>query len=152
MSTLVEYLEKEGYSLKPSGVNFRMTCPFHEDKDPSFRLYTDTDSFYCFSCKRGGGLVSFLMYRDGISYDEALKLSGQSRDLESSSEKVFEIIKLRRKPVNSQVPLLRSCGLKIRELMIGGEMEQARGIYDSIIKGNSIKFNSSPSYIIVRRR
>ncbi len=39
-------------------------CPFHAEENPSFTVYTDTNSFYCFSCGVGGGplqLVSRLV-------------------------------------------------------------------------------------------
>jgi len=33
-------------------------CIFHEDKDPSLEIYEDTNSFYCFGCKKGGDILN----------------------------------------------------------------------------------------------
>ena len=38
---------------KRSGV-----CPLHKDTDPSFTVYLDTNSFYCFGCHRGGDTIT----------------------------------------------------------------------------------------------
>lgn len=35
-------------------------CPFHEDDTPSFTLNTETNEWYCHSCKRGGVEAEFL--------------------------------------------------------------------------------------------
>jgi DNA primase len=36
----------------------RCILPGHEDKTPSFLVYEDTDSFYCFGCKVGGDAIT----------------------------------------------------------------------------------------------
>ena len=47
-----------GYvSLKRSGRNSKGLCPFHSEKTPSFTVYPDTASFYCFGCQAGGDVI-----------------------------------------------------------------------------------------------
>jgi DNA primase len=36
--------------LKSAGSVSKACCPFHNDKTPSFTVYKDTKSFYCFGC------------------------------------------------------------------------------------------------------
>ena len=49
-----------GYvSLKRSGRISKGLCPFHSEKTPSFTVYGDTSSFYCFGCQTGGDPVFF---------------------------------------------------------------------------------------------
>lgn len=36
----------------------KVTCPFHDDSDPSLHMY-DGGSFYCFGCRRGGTIYDF---------------------------------------------------------------------------------------------
>ena len=56
---IVEYLNKKGILVKPTSNIHKIKCflPGHNyETIPSFTIYTDTDSFYCFGCKRGGDL------------------------------------------------------------------------------------------------
>lgn len=48
-------------------------CPIHEDRTPSFKIYQNTNSFYCFGCMRGGAPINFIMLVEGVSFKEALK-------------------------------------------------------------------------------
>ena len=41
-------------SLKRAGSNLKGLCPFHSEKTPSFTVYPETQSFYCFGCGAGG--------------------------------------------------------------------------------------------------
>jgi len=38
--------------------NGKVTCPFHDDADPSLQLYDD-GTFYCFGCGAGGSIYDF---------------------------------------------------------------------------------------------
>lgn len=44
----------ENPHMKPSGRAKVCLCPFHEDRKPSFALYEDTNSYYCFTCGEKG--------------------------------------------------------------------------------------------------
>lgn len=35
-------------------------CPFHNDTDPSLKFYKNTNSFFCFGCKKGGNVIKFI--------------------------------------------------------------------------------------------
>lgn len=48
-------------------------CPFHEEKTPSFRMYKETNSAYCFGCHWGGNVIQFLMDRDNLNFKEAVR-------------------------------------------------------------------------------
>ena len=51
-------------------------CPFpdHSDTNPSFVVYPETQSFYCFGCKRGGSVIDYVMHRDGVTACEAIRI------------------------------------------------------------------------------
>lgn len=67
-----------GYvSLKRRGRNMVGLCPFHGEKTPSFNIYTETDSFYCFGCGAAGDVISFIMRIENLDYLEAVKLLAQ---------------------------------------------------------------------------
>jgi len=49
-------------------------CPFHEDTgNPNFRLYTDTNSWYCFRCGEGGDVITFMMKLKSCNYVQAIR-------------------------------------------------------------------------------
>ncbi len=56
-------------------------CPFHNEKTPSFMVYEDTSSFYCFGCGAGGDAITFLMKIENLDYIEAVKLLAQRAGL-----------------------------------------------------------------------
>jgi len=59
-------------SLKQSGHRYVGHCPLHDDSSPSFHVYPDTNSWYCFGCKRGGDTIAFIRLRDGLSFRDAV--------------------------------------------------------------------------------
>ena len=49
-------------------------CPFHNEKTPSFVVYPETQSFYCFGCGTGGDAITFVKLRENLEYIEAVRL------------------------------------------------------------------------------
>ncbi len=60
--------------LKRAGRNVKGLCPFHNEKTPSFTVFPDTKSFYCFGCNASGDAISFIMRIENLAYVEAVKL------------------------------------------------------------------------------
>ena len=60
--------------LKRKGRLYGGLCPFHSEKTPSFYVYPDTQSFYCFGCGAAGDVIGFIRKIDSIDYREAVKL------------------------------------------------------------------------------
>lgn len=48
-------------------------CPFHNEKTPSFTVYLDTQSYYCFGCGAGGDVITFVKTIESLDYTEAVK-------------------------------------------------------------------------------
>jgi len=67
----------ESVMLKKSGMNYFGLCPFHSEKTSSFSVSPHKQIFYCFGCGAGGSVFSYLMKYHGISFPEAVKMSGQ---------------------------------------------------------------------------
>lgn len=61
-------------SLKRRGKNLVGLCPFHNEKTPSFTVYPENGSFYCFGCGVGGDVFSFVKLIENLDYIEAVKL------------------------------------------------------------------------------
>ncbi len=60
--------------LKRKGRLYGGLCPFHSEKSPSFYVYPDTQSFYCFGCGAGGDVITFIKKINNLDYVEAVKL------------------------------------------------------------------------------
>ena len=60
-------------TLKRAGSNVKGLCPFHSEKTPSFVVYKDTQSFYCFGCGAGGDVISFIMRQENLDYVSAVE-------------------------------------------------------------------------------
>lgn len=56
-----------------SGRGYKGLCPFHNERTPSFSVNKARNFCYCFSCKKGGSPVNFIMEKEGLSYYEALR-------------------------------------------------------------------------------
>ena len=63
-----------GYvQLKRRGKNLVGLCPFHNEKTPSFTVYPENGSFYCFGCGAGGEVVSFIRRAENLDFTEAVR-------------------------------------------------------------------------------
>lgn len=69
----IESVVSSYVSLKRRGRNLVGLCPFHGEKTPSFNLYPETSSFYCFGCGAGGDVITFIRRIENLSYIDAVK-------------------------------------------------------------------------------
>ena len=68
--------------LKKAGRNFLGLCPFHAERTPSFTVSPEKNMFYCFGCKAGGDVVSFVSKVEGLTYFEALQQLAKEAGIE----------------------------------------------------------------------
>ncbi|MGB0388081.1 MAG: DNA primase [Ardenticatenaceae bacterium] len=76
--------------LKPVGQLYQALCPFHTEKTPSFTLYPDNNSWFCFGCHEGGDVISYVQKRDGLSFREALQWLADECGMNIEQEKESE--------------------------------------------------------------
>lgn len=69
-------------SLKRSGRNMIGLCPFHSEKTPSFYIYPENGSFYCFGCGAGGDVITFIRRIENLDYIEAVRFLAQRAGLQ----------------------------------------------------------------------
>ena len=67
--------------LKRRGKTLVGLCPFHNEKTPSFTVYPDTRSFYCFGCGAGGDIITFVRRMENLDYVEAVRTLAQQAGL-----------------------------------------------------------------------
>ncbi len=60
-------------NLQRAGRLYKGRCPFHHEKTPSFCVYPDTQSVYCFGCHVGGEVIYFIRKIENLDYIDAVK-------------------------------------------------------------------------------
>ena len=60
-------------ALKRRGSNLVGLCPFHNEKTPSFTVYPENGSYYCFGCGEGGDIITFTMKMENLDYIDAVR-------------------------------------------------------------------------------
>ncbi len=73
----IEEIAGRYVNLKRRGKNLTGLCPFHSEKTPSFNIYPGNNSYYCFGCGKGGGVINFVMDAERLDFVEAVKWLAQ---------------------------------------------------------------------------
>jgi hypothetical protein len=71
---LFRYLNVEQSHLKTSKRQFKIKCPFHEDRSPSLAIYPNTDTWKCYAGCGQGDQIQLLAKALNIRNGEAIKL------------------------------------------------------------------------------
>ncbi len=69
-------------SLKRAGSNYNGLCPFHSEKTPSFTVFPDNQSFFCFGCEAGGDAFTFVMRMENLDYKGSLEFLAKRSGVE----------------------------------------------------------------------
>ena len=72
--------------LTKKGSNYFGLCPFHNEKTGSFSVSPDKQIFYCFGCKKGGGVINFIMEEENLSFPDAVRFLAKRAGLEVPEE------------------------------------------------------------------
>ena len=98
----IETVISQYVNLKRRGKNLVGLCPFHNEKTPSFTIYPENGSFYCFGCGVGGDVVTFTGLIENLDYIESVKLlaeksgvalpqDGYDNSMQNLKNKVYDI-------------------------------------------------------------
>ena len=69
-------------ALTPKGGSYWGCCPFHNEKTPSFHVLQDKQFYHCFGCKKGGGVINFIMEIENLSYPDAIRFLAKRVNME----------------------------------------------------------------------
>ena len=72
--------------LTRKGSNLFGLCPFHSEKTGSFSVSPDKQIYYCFGCKKGGGVVNFIMDEENLSFPDAVRFLAKRAGMEVPEE------------------------------------------------------------------
>ena len=72
--------------LTRKGSNLFGLCPFHSEKTGSFSVAPDKQIYYCFGCKKGGGVINFIMDEENLTYPDAVRFLAKRAGMEIPEE------------------------------------------------------------------
>ena len=85
-SDIVDVVSSYVRLSKRSGSNQFGLCPFHSEKTPSFSVSADKQIYHCFGCGKGGGVISFIMEIESLSYPEAVEFLARRAGMQMPQE------------------------------------------------------------------
>ena len=83
--------------LTKKGGNLFGLCPFHNEKTPSFSVSPDKQIYHCFGCGKGGGVVSFIMSIENLSFPDAVRFLAEKNGMTVPEESTDQEIPRQRK-------------------------------------------------------
>ncbi len=113
--TYIEDIIGEYVVLRANGGRFVGLCPFHSEKTASFTVFTDTQSFYCFGCGKGGSAITFLQLKENVDRIDAIRILADKAGMEMPQDNNGEKYR------------------KTRELTIRMNTELARHFYENLM-------------------
>ena len=91
-SVISNYVE-----LKRRGRNLVGLCPFHNEKTPSFTVYPETSSYYCFGCHAGGDVITFIKNIENLDYIDSVKFLADRSGIKMPDENFDDTLHEKRK-------------------------------------------------------
>lgn len=72
-----DFYAGQGIKLLGTGGWRNARCPFHNDTNPSLRVFIESGAFRCMVCgARGGDVLAFFMLKHGLRFIDAAKALG----------------------------------------------------------------------------
>ncbi len=133
-------------TLKRAGSNLQGLCPFHSEKSPSFTVFPGTQSFYCFGCNAGGGVIAFIQRAENLDFVGAVEFlaarAGVTIPQDGKAERPGEMSRRRVYDMNlAAAKFFREC---LFDPAVGGEgmryLMEKRGLSGATIKHFGLGF------------
>lgn len=87
--SLVDLIRSQGHTLIKQGKDYLLSCPWHEDTEPSLIVSPDTNLWHCMgACQTGGSVIDWVMKTQGVSFRHACEILRKDIHLIRSSSNV----------------------------------------------------------------
>ena len=131
-------------NIKKGGRNPKGLCPFHNEKTPSFTLYPENGSFYCFGCGTGGDVIRFIRLIENLDYVDAVKFlaqrAGMTVPIDSADDGVHRL-KNKIYPINRETAKFFNTTLFSPAGKAGYDYFKSRGLSDRDMKHFGLGFS-----------
>lgn len=138
--------------LRHSGRTMSGLCPFHSDKSPSFHVYPENGSFYCFGCGAGGDVITFVRRIENLDYMESVRFLAQRAGLnvpEDGADQGLSHIKARLLEINRETARFYHQVLMSEEGADGRNYLLNRGLSPSTIRRFGLGYAPSSRFALV---
>lgn len=78
---LVE-LFSERSVMRQRGKDFWCCCPFHQEKTPSCKVDSVSQTWHCFGCGEGGDIISYVRKLDDVDFVDAVRFLARRANIE----------------------------------------------------------------------
>ena len=133
----IESVVSSYVNVKRRGRNLVGLCPFHGEKTPSFTVYPETASFYCFGCGAGGDVITFIKRIENLDYIDAVKFLADRAGMKMPENDVNDAasrLRLRILEANREAARWFHSNLYTPDGRVGLEYFRFRGYTDQTIR------------------
>lgn len=140
----IESIVSSYVNIKRTGRISKGLCPFHNEKTPSFTVYPDTQSYYCFGCGSGGDVITFIKNIENLDYIDAVRFLADRAGMDMPEENTYDFAmnkrRLRILEANREAAKFFHNCLKTDGGKAGYAYFKNRGLTDDIIKRFGLGF------------
>lgn len=140
----IETIISSYVNIKRAGRISKGLCPFHGEKTPSFTVYPDTQSYYCFGCGSGGDVVTFIKNIENLDYLDAVKFLADRVGMDVPEENSYDATlnkrRLRMLEANREAAKFFHSCLGTKDGAVGYQYFKNRGLTDETIKKFGLGF------------
>ncbi len=140
----IETIISSYVNIKRAGRISKGLCPFHGEKTPSFTVYPDTQSYFCFGCGNGGDVVTFIKNIENLDYLDAVKFLADRVGMDIPQENTFDNTmnkrRLRMLEANREAAKFFHSCLSKPEGAVGYQYFKNRGLTDETIRKFGLGF------------
>ena len=111
--------------LKKEGVNYKASCPFHDEKTASFIVSPAKNRYKCFGCGASGNGIDFIMQYKGLSFIETIQALAKHYGIDTGEKSGIEL-KVIREKIKHEKPLNAE---ELKALKIAEEKKIKNQIY-----------------------
>ncbi len=148
----IEEVAARYMNLKRRGKNLVGLCPFHSEKTPSFNIYPGNNSYYCFGCGKGGGVINFVMDIERLDFLEAVKWLAQQAGIqvpENGQDDSMSRLRMRILEINREAGRFFYRTLVSPEGRAGLDYFRSRGLDPGTIKRFGLGYSPEGGFALV---
>lgn len=65
-----------------AGAQFKVCCPFHQERTPSCYIYPDQQTYHCFGCGAHGDVITLVREQEGLDFVDAVEYLARRAHIE----------------------------------------------------------------------